>query len=206
MRCQKLPVSTSKSTSAALLRIGAWWGLTLLCLPLDGWVHLHVEGHGTIDLVRNSLRLVAFFGNYGVHLMVLGIALGMSAPRRELKFYAGSLVSTVLLCQILKGLVGRARPGLDLGAFAFFPGFQHGMSENSFPSGDSAAAMALACVLGKWFPRSATYFKVIAVLVATARVIEARHFVSDAVFGLGLGYFVTWLWRRRRASGASDPS
>lgn len=58
----------------------------------------------------------------------------------------------------------------------------------SFPSGHSAAAFALAGVLAWYYPRAAAVFWILAVGAATSRVLYLAHWPSDCIAGAGLGY------------------
>lgn len=62
--------------------------------------------------------------------------------------------------EILKYIVGRARPIEGFGAFHFEP-FAFGRSMNSFPSGDASAALILVGMLSLYFPRSRLIFLVL---------------------------------------------
>jgi membrane-associated phospholipid phosphatase len=63
----------------------------------------------------------------------------------------------------------------------------------AFPSGHATAAFAAASVLERhfgyraWWPALA-----VASYVATSRLVDNRHFVSDVVFGAALGEAVGW--------------
>lgn len=103
---------------------------------------------------------------------------------------------------LLKIMIGRARPRHfdDLGAVAFDPpGFSSGFQ--SFPSGHSATAGALAIILILLFPRLKWTWLFLAAWIAASRVIVGAHYPSDAVAGFAYGASFTWLlalWFARR--------
>lgn len=58
----------------------------------------------------------------------------------------------------------------------------------SFPSGHTASAFAMACVLAWGFPRGRIAFIFLATVIAVSRVIALTpHFIGDIVAGAGLG-------------------
>lgn len=107
-----------------------------------------------------------------------------------------------LLTNLLKRLVGRGRPTeFDAsGAFAFQNVFND-WTFQSFPSGHSATAMALAFTVGflrpAWFPPLC----VIGVVVAVSRVPVGMHYPTDVFAGIVVGmlgaYLVRNLFARR---------
>ena len=78
----------------------------------------------------------------------------------------------------------------------------------SFPSGHAASAFAAASVLERHFGyRMSVPSMVIATYVATSRLHDNRHFLSDVVFGAALGTATGWtvVGRHGRSSYALNP-
>lgn len=113
-----------------------------------------------------------------------------------------ALVMAEAVTYVLKWTAGRSRPAMNTetnGDFALFRGF--GDSDyQSFPSGHTSAAFALAAALAHEMERLwggsevlygvATYGP--ASLVALARMFDNRHWTSDVVFGAAIGAFSGW--------------
>ncbi len=100
---------------------------------------------------------------------------------------------------VLKTIVGRERPGTD-NAFKFHP-FNLKDRTNSFPSGHTTLAFALATsfareINGTW---DDVAFYSLATLTAYARMHDDRHWMSDVVFGAGVGILATRFVHRREA-------
>lgn len=94
--------------------------------------------------------------------------------------------------QIVKHLVGRARPDWVQGATRFFGPFgiwNNGpsMPIDSMPSGHTAAAFAMAVALSWRWPRATAIWFATAAGVGVSRVLLDRHFLSDVVLGALLG-------------------
>jgi membrane-associated phospholipid phosphatase len=66
-------------------------------------------------------------------------------------------------------------------------------SRDSFPSGHAAQTFASATVLGRHFgPKAAIPAFAAAAFVGASRVNQRRHFLTDVVFGAGLGVATGW--------------
>ena len=120
--------------------------------------------------------------------------------------------SSGLVAQALKGVIARERPSnfsyaepITTYIEALYG--QHApLSDNSFPSGHSTSAFAIAVAVA-WATRKTEHAWVgwaamgWAVLVGFSRVYVGVHFVSDVLAGAALGtVFGTlcyWIWRRR---------
>jgi membrane-associated phospholipid phosphatase len=88
-----------------------------------------------------------------------------------------ALLETEAIVQTLKYTVRRERPD--------------GSGKSSFPSGHAADTFAAATVLQRHFgPKAAIPSYLLASYVAMSRLHENRHFMSDVIFGAGIGYMV----------------
>ena len=141
-----------------------------------------------------TLQVVTVFGSTAVVLALgtatAGFALWRWRSRAIPLFLAIVIVGQLVLADLIKGAVQRARP--DLRPLAHFTG-------PSFPSGHTTAAaatfLAIAIVLGR-NESSRTRMLLagtavgLAVAVACSRVFLGVHWLSDAIGGLVLG----WAW------------
>ncbi|HKY71058.1 MAG TPA: phosphatase PAP2 family protein [Nitrospira sp.] len=103
----------------------------------------------------------------------------------------------------LKHLVGRGRPKFmhtDTSVFVPFGG----KGWDSFPSGHSMAAFAIAAVLAVRFPRLRWLIMIMALAVSASRLFRASHFLTDivagAVLGVLIGSIVAHPWNEWRLS------
>jgi len=189
----------------ALLRLGigalvtalVWWRLDPLVLA---WAE-GVQSDAIEDVIRifnrlgggmNPVMLVAFF-------LVAGVAY---VERRWISYaiamaFAG--LAAGLAAQIVKHLVGRARPELWLGAMHYAPG-----SSTSFPSGHTVGAFALCGVL--IFASPSHTLRVIAFLIAASiglsRIFAFRHWTSDVVASAVIGLVMAWVATRATVTRA----
>ena len=163
----------------------------ILDAPVLAWAE-GVQSDFTEDVVRilnrfgggmNPVLVVAFFlvagvaylhprwVSYAVAMAVAGLGAGIAA-------------------QIIKHLVGRARPELWLGPTHYAPG-----NSTSFPSGHTVGAFALAGVLV--FGSRSWTVRVIAFLLAAAvglsRILAFRHWTSDVTASAVVGLVVAWM-------------
>jgi membrane-associated phospholipid phosphatase len=145
-----------------------------------------IQAPWTQDLVRllnrlgggwNPVMIVAFFIVAGIcyrERRWVAYGLGMSV--------AGLFAGTA--AQVIKHLVGRARPELWLGPTHYAPG-----ASTSFPSGHTVGAFALAGVL--FFGSRSMALRALAILLAAgvgfSRVLAFRHWASDVTASAAVG-------------------
>ena len=107
-----------------------------------------------------------------------------------------------LLTNLLKRLVGRGRPTEfeASGAFSFQNVFND-WTFQSFPSGHSATAVAMAFVAGFLWPPLFPILLVVGIVVAVSRVPVGMHYPTDVFAGMVVGmlgaYLVRNLFARR---------
>lgn len=108
-----------------------------------------------------------------------------------------------LLVQVIKHLVGRARPRMNLPPEVMV-GFTMESDMHSFPSGHAATSFALAAWLTSRYPRYGVVYYGLAVYISLGRIISGSHYASDVLGGMVLGLAVGWLIDlRRRAKEVS---
>jgi membrane-associated phospholipid phosphatase len=203
--CLSQPLSAQQRTvpSRPRVRVPAkpvirWWeagavvGLTAGSLAIDQSVR-----HW---LVRDTARLPSFlvrtgdaFGSisYVYPALLVGTLSGKALGHRGLEGVSWrALESTVVAgaaALALKSAIGRRRPDVAPNtAFSFRP---FAFKGNSFPSGHATVAFALATSLSaetKDHWTDALFYSA-ATLTGYSRINDDRHWLSDIVFGAGLG-------------------
>jgi membrane-associated phospholipid phosphatase len=165
-----------------------WW---FLDQPLIAWAE-GVQSDFTEDVARLLNRLGG--GMNPVMLVVFFLVAGVAYRERRWIAYAIAMgmagLGAGILAQIIKHLVGRARPELWLGPMHYAPG-----SSTSFPSGHTVGAFALAGVL--IFGSRSWTLRVVAFLLATgvglSRVLAFRHWPSDVTASAVIGLVTAWV-------------
>ena len=108
---------------------------------------------------------------------------------------------------VIKQAVDRTRPEvvLDGGAYRSGKGRHEESRFNSFPSGHTAGAVAVARAVGRDYPGAALPALVVAGAVAAVQVPRGKHYVSDIVAGalIGLAAEAGLAALARRLRGAS---
>lgn len=190
-----------------ILRTGELIGVlatTGLAMALDQTLRNKI--HDPTDRFGRSVSDVgnAFGNGRYVYPSLLGLAIiGKVAGSRDLYGVTSRALKSGLLAGasavILKTIVGRERPRAD-NAFRFHP-FNATDQTNSFPSGHTTLAFALATsfareIKGSW-DDVALYS--LATVTAYARMHDDRHWMSDVVFGAGVGILSARFIHRREA-------
>jgi membrane-associated phospholipid phosphatase len=103
----------------------------------------------------------------------------------------------------LKYVVGRARPGNDLGSHAFKP-FSMTAGYDSMPSGHTIIVWAVATPFAEEY--EAPWLYGVAAVTNLARIGSRQHWVSDTVAGSVLGYAIGKVfWESSRAPKKGEP-
>ena len=90
---------------------------------------------------------------------------------------------------VFKRSVDRTRPAKlgTSGSYERGPGKRFDSAYNSFPSGHTASAIAVARALGREYPPVAAPALGTAALLGSLQVIRSKHFASDIVAGASIG-------------------
>ncbi|MEO8382053.1 MAG: phosphatase PAP2 family protein [Acidobacteriota bacterium] len=174
-----------------------WWLLDPLVLA---WAE-RIQSDVTEDVIRILNRLGG--GMNPVMIVLFFLVAGVVYAERRWVSYAISMglagLAAGIVAQIIKPLVGRARPELWLGATHYAPG-----SSTSFPSGHTVGAFALAGVLMLTSPSRT--LRVVAFLLAAAiglsRILAFRHWTSDVVASAIIGLVMAWVVTRATVTTA----
>jgi membrane-associated phospholipid phosphatase len=98
------------------------------------------------------------------------------------------LVSAGITVQVLKHLIGRARPRITDASLFIGPSLKSGY--DSFPSGHTTLAFCLAIILSYHLPRYRALFYLFGIIVGLVRVEDLAHFPSDVLGGAIVGTIV----------------
>ncbi len=180
---------------AALLLLGGAVLTAMVWLLLDRPVLAWAEGVQS-DAIEDVIRILNRLGGgmNPVMLVAFFLAGGIAYVERRWVAYAIAMaiagLGAGILAQIVKHLVGRARPELWLGPMHYAPG-----SSTSFPSGHTVGAFALAGVLifgSRSVPLRVVAF-VLAAGVGLSRILAFRHWASDVTASAVIGLVAAWL-------------
>lgn len=172
-------------------------GFLLLCLSpaLDltvvNWVrqYWHVTGVGVWSRAAHAVGLGYVL--FGICAILWFWAKNKGDDYLKTTALAGavSVLASGLSAQILKHLIGRPRPRLNLSPFDL-TGFNLDSDFSSMPSGHTTTSFALAVVFASRFPRQAWIFYSIAAWVGVGRVLSGSHYLSDVMAATILGIMV----------------
>ncbi|MFK7811843.1 MAG: phosphatase PAP2 family protein [Maribacter sp.] len=126
-----------------------------------------------------------YIATSGVYLV--GLITKNEKLRRTGVLLIASSTSTGLLQQVLKSVVGRARPIAGIGKDTFDP-FNSSRNFHSFPSGHALMAFTNAYAIGKQFksPWVKAGIYTIGAIPGISRIWDGQHFVSDVLFSWAL--------------------
>jgi membrane-associated phospholipid phosphatase len=182
---------------------GRHWAPTLAFLALTaGFI---ASDPYTAPYFRNTTAFHGFnkaFSSTNTSLMIAGAPISILATglirndhyERSTALLAGEALADVeILDEVLKLSTRRARPiGIAPGMNFSDNWWESG--EDSFPSGHTIAAFAVATVISRRYPHQKWVPWVaygLATAIAFSRVTLSAHYVGDVFVGAALGYFVS---------------
>jgi membrane-associated phospholipid phosphatase len=181
--------------------------LAIAVFPLDGHISAWFERHRPRGDLRRELEALQQFGQFAMSMVVVAAVWLLDRPRarRLLDWLAGAVVCLVTI-NLLKALVGRPRPSLGDPYFATGPaglypvpvpsGFRmespwtSGYDLASFPSRHACFAALAAVFLCRMAPTLRPLALMLAMMVASARVVMGAHYPSDVLVGAAIGYAI----------------
>lgn len=172
------------------------------CLTIDLPVARFFHAGQYPGFLRELVENTEPFG-HGIGVVLLLSSLALVHREQSLRYVtAGAIALGAGLCtNVIKFTYGRTRPrDLELAGADFadtftgwFPILQDIGGSQSFPSGHTTVAWALAVVLTHLFPTGRGLFFTLAVFVAYGRVQCGAHYPSDVFAGAALGWTVATL-------------
>lgn len=140
-----------------------------------------VKAIGTLSELADQPPLIAI----SALTIVAGVVLGRSrVARTGVRMLASHWLATQAK-SFVKHRIDRTRPFVMLGGDGYHAqkGSSHEKGENSFPSGHTAGAVAVARAVARDFPESATIGYTAAATAAAVQLPRAAHFASDVMVG-----------------------
>ena len=164
---------------------------TLLLFATDRATERFITRNLAGSTVLQASRGVSLIGTQQSYIAapILLYALGGSHEKKAAGKMANALVTAGLLTQGLKMVVGRRRPD-ESGGVGDVTGLS--LRYESFPSGHTSAAFAMATVLAVEYPKYRVPLYALAIAVGASRVLQNKHFPSDVLVGAGIGGWAGW--------------
>ena len=155
----------------------------------DFRVSLMINRWSDIAAIRRLFVVVSRLGDGPIwYALIFGIPLvvGIEALPISITLSVGSIIG-VLIYKAIKLAFKRPRPyathaAIQLHAIA--------LDEFSFPSGHTLHAVCFLTLLSSWSPLLAGIFLPFTLLTALSRVILGLHYLSDVLFGAGIGFAI----------------
>ena len=126
----------------------------------------------------------------------LGVILFIREEKRDHRFFVPILLtvgaSWILVEKIIKPLVARSRPALELGAIII----GDGRTDFSFPSSHATIAWAFVVVLANKEPRWRWLFFTLATLISFSRIYLGKHYPLDVLAGGLIGWGIGQVVRK----------
>ena len=166
-------------------------------MGFDAAIQEYVTTAAQFPAVRIAARFAAGLevGDQLASFCLLFIMAGYVAQKpRWVKTFAAALVALAaggIVVQMLKYLIGRARPAMELGDMTFIGPHFFPSGFDSFPSGHTTAMFALLAVVCRFYPAWTIPLYIAGLALSIfARVFTVQHFFTDVIGGAVLGSIV----------------
>ena len=196
-------------TRTRAARAAVWWSITTGAVFLLAQFDLNLMSRIGVDLNAEPHPLVQAaqaLSEWPVLIFVVPVAL---ADRRRKLVICHVLFSAYIgfnLVHLGKKTIVRERPYATFDRLAADPDlprnaswlgvgldFRKKQTLESFPSGHTANAFALAATLAWFYPSWRMAFLLLATACAVSRVIQGAHWPSDCLAGAAIGIASTWI-------------
>lgn len=195
----------------------------VLVLPWDAkiseWFHQD-KFPGDLEKILDLAE--TFAHGIGIGAIIITLLLIDPTHRRSTLWTALGTGFSGIMANVIKLNVARFRPkSMETlqtqdwtigwqGPFPWLQGWEGWIDRSlqSFPSGHTAAAAALATCLSQTYPKARWWFAILATLAGLQRIESGAHFPSDvlagAAVGIACGSFTMRLGKRKRRSSSSS--
>jgi len=133
-------------------------------------------------------KILSGVGTAGIIWFVLAIIFFLKEEKKDHWFFVPVILagigSWVLVEKIIKPLIGRARPTVEMGAMIL----GNNGDSFSFPSGHATIAWAMAVVLSHKEPKLRWVLYVLAFFISLSRIYVGKHYPSDIIVGGLVGW------------------
>lgn len=157
-------------------------------LTIDQKLFLFINHLPHTAVTDGVAKFFSLIGTAGFIWLVIGGLLFLKEERKHHSFFvpiiAAGAGSYVLVEWIIKPLVGRMRPTIEMGAILV----GNPKIDYSFPSGHATIAFAMAGVLSAYEPKFRAWFYVLAVCISLSRIVVGVHYPLDVIGGAVLGW------------------
>ena len=161
----------------------------LLLIPLDaGLMKIipHTSAEQRADDFTETVNKLG--GREGMLATIGGLyLLGNDYDKDTAKLALAAVANATIATEGIKLLTGRERPDVSDGLLKFRGPGLDGEGRDSFPSGHTSAAFAVATVLAERHPKQKWLYYSLATAVGFARVRKSAHFPSDVLVGAAIG-------------------
>jgi membrane-associated phospholipid phosphatase len=177
--------------------------LAFLLIPAfgDQWVFAHWHNPNVYGTEWGRLlRVMGWWPTWLIAAAALYMQRASGDPVRATRdawLLIGSPAVAGLLCEVLKLVIRRERPGLWNGESVFRPFSEHPWSTAGLatPSSHTMVAFGALTMMARLYPRAKWIWYGLAWGCGITRILDHAHFVSDVTFGALLGWAVAWgLW------------
>lgn len=200
--------SSRPLAARAAFALGITLAFLLVPMLADRWVFEHLSNPNVYGTEWGRLlRVMGWWPTWCTAAVALYLhqrAHDPASAKRHSWLLVGSPAAAGLLCELLKLVIRRERPGLWQGMSVFRDFSDHPWSTAGLatPSSHTMVAFGALTMMARLFPRARWVWYALAWGCGITRILDRAHFVSDVTFAAILGWAVAWgLWLRYETKG-----
>jgi len=152
----------------------------------------------SVNITQNIQKIINIITKFGdsIYYIIIPLIIYILSNNRFIEklsilVFSSTIISGIVI-NIIKVIVARYRPPMLLEHNLYgFKTFDIGYLVNSFPSGHATTAFSVYVALALVFPKFKYFFIVIAILIASSRVLLTAHYFSDIIIGAMIGTFTS---------------
>lgn len=136
-----------------------------------------------------------------IALAIIPVALSPKKIRAKLLFQiiTSAVLSLFIATIVLKPIFARPRPDISNGESVVIVSEQPALfsfaNKYSFPSGHASVVVAVSFILAKSRKKYASVFYAVSFLTAFSRIYLGKHYPSDILAGVLIGFIIGWFVR-----------
>lgn len=156
----------------------------------DTALYIFINHFGHNPILNFLFSLLSGVGTWGIVWIIIALILFFWEEKKNhqklIELFWG-LGFSIVIVEIIKNITKRVRPEI---AIPFTISISEKLSSYSFPSGHTTIAFAAAYILANNHKKLKWLYYLLAILISYSRIYLGKHYPSDVMAGIVLGFLI----------------